>query len=58
MPDDVYAVVDIGSNTVHMLVARSDGVEVRRLDDVSDHLRLGADLELKGAISARKITSA
>jgi exopolyphosphatase/guanosine-5'-triphosphate,3'-diphosphate pyrophosphatase len=52
---NVYSVIDIGSNTVHMLVAASDGIVIRELDDVSDHLRLGADLELLGAISPAKV---
>lgn len=53
-----YAVVDIGSNTLHMLIAECDGVQVRALDDVSDYLRLGADLEMQGAISPEKIDEA
>lgn len=55
MAEAVFAAIDIGSNTVHMLVAASDGTTIRRLDDDSVHLRLGADLELVGAIRESKV---
>ena len=55
MADGVFGVIDVGSNTVHLLVAASDGTQVRRLDDVSVFLRLGADLELTGGITPPKV---
>ena len=58
MGGDVFGVVDIGSNTVHLLVATSDGVTQRRIDDRSVFLRLGADLELTGGITEGKVRDA
>jgi exopolyphosphatase/guanosine-5'-triphosphate,3'-diphosphate pyrophosphatase len=58
LANGVYGVVDIGSNTVHLLVAVSDGIQLRRVDDVSVFLRLGADLELTGGITQGKIRDA
>lgn len=58
MDGGVFGVVDIGSNTVHLLVASSDGVTQRRIDDRSVFLRLGADLELTGSISEGKVRDA
>jgi len=57
-PHDVYAAIDIGSNTVHLLVARSDGRGVEPLYDTSKMLRLGVDLEQYGALSAAKLRAA
>jgi exopolyphosphatase/pppGpp-phosphohydrolase len=52
MADDVFAAIDVGSNTIHLLVARWSGAELLPLDDRSDPLELGHDLELRGAIGA------
>src|SRR5581483_11841515 len=43
-----FAVVDVGSNTVHLLVAESDGQMLMSLDDESTRLQLGADVALSG----------
>lgn len=53
----VFSVIDIGSNTVHLLVAASDGITIRPIYDTSEHLRLGADLELLGEISPLKVAA-
>src|SRR5258708_27153107 len=54
----VQAVVDIGSNTVHLLVAEWDGAQVTPtlpvLDDASRQSGLASDLELCGTISGQK----
>ena len=55
MADDVFAAIDVGSNTIHLLVARWSGTGLVPLDDRSDPLQLGADLELRGAIGATKL---
>ncbi len=46
-----FASADIGSNTVHLLVAETDGVKVRRLANRSEWLGLGESVALSGAIS-------
>ena len=54
----VQAVVDIGSNTVHLLVAEWDGARITPqltpIDDVSRQSGLASDLELCGTISGQK----
>lgn len=52
------AVIDIGSNTVHLLVARSDGTGLSPLDDESRRLRLGADVSHEGRIGPEKSAAA
>lgn len=48
-------VVDIGSNTVHLLVARTNGRSLVTLIDMSESLRLGADIDATGAIGPQKL---
>jgi exopolyphosphatase/guanosine-5'-triphosphate,3'-diphosphate pyrophosphatase len=50
-------VVDIGSNTVHLLVARSDGRTLTPLLDTSAGLELGSDVDAAGAISESKLAA-
>jgi len=50
------AVVDVGSNTVHLLVAETDGTRLTPLDDESARLRLGADVVQQGRITPQKIS--
>jgi exopolyphosphatase/pppGpp-phosphohydrolase len=45
-----YAVADVGSNTVHLLAAKSDGERLWPLHEESARLRLGADVTRVGAI--------
>src|SRR5690348_16689734 len=50
----LLGVVDIGSNTVHLLVARTNGRSLAPLIDSSENLRLGADIDRDGEISPLK----
>jgi exopolyphosphatase / guanosine-5'-triphosphate,3'-diphosphate pyrophosphatase len=52
------AVVDVGSNTVRLLVARRDGSELVALDEGREHLFLGEDVERDGRLSAARIDEA
>lgn len=54
MRETTLGVVDIGSNTVHLLVARTNGRSLTPVVDMSEGLRLGADLDSAGAISPEK----
>jgi exopolyphosphatase / guanosine-5'-triphosphate,3'-diphosphate pyrophosphatase len=47
-------VVDIGSNTVHLIVARTDGNEIEILADEKDMTHLGNDVSFEGEISKPK----
>lgn len=55
MTDPIYGVIDLGSNTVHLLVARSDGRTILPLVDASAGLYLGRDVINSGNISREKI---
>ena len=48
-------VVDIGSNTVHLLVARTNGRHIEPLLDLSEALGLGADVDYEGTIGPDKV---
>lgn len=50
-----FWVVDIGSNTVHLLVATTNGRTVASLVDESAGLRLGWDVDSNGGISSEKL---
>jgi exopolyphosphatase/guanosine-5'-triphosphate,3'-diphosphate pyrophosphatase len=52
------AVVDVGSNTVRLLVARREGTELVALDEGREHLFLGEDVERDGRLSAARIDEA
>ena len=51
----LLGVVDIGSNTVHLLVARTNGRSLVPTVDISEGLRLGGDIDTDGAISSGKL---
>lgn len=53
--EKTLGVVDIGSNTVHLLVARTNGRHVEPIVDVSEGLRLGADVDYTGGLSEEKL---
>jgi exopolyphosphatase/guanosine-5'-triphosphate,3'-diphosphate pyrophosphatase len=53
--EQIWAVVDIGSNTAHLLVARSDGRAPAPLVDQTANLRLGGDVDRGGVISPAKV---
>ncbi|HLY67140.1 MAG TPA: hypothetical protein VKU60_16510, partial [Chloroflexota bacterium] len=50
-----YAVVDVGSNTIHLLIADSNGRTLATIDDQSTRLRLGEDVAHGGSIDRGKI---
>ncbi|MFL5732630.1 MAG: Ppx/GppA phosphatase family protein [Chloroflexia bacterium] len=50
-----FAVVDIGSNTVHLLVANTNGRSVVPIVDESEGLHLGWDVDSNGGISPEKV---
>ena len=49
-------VVDIGSNTVHLIIARTDGREIEVVADEKEMARLGDDVSFKGEISSNKFS--
>lgn len=50
-----FATADIGSNTVHLLIAQTDGKAVVRLDNQSHWLGLGEAVAETGAIDKEKL---
>ena len=48
-------IVDVGSNTVRMLVARRDGATLLSIREEREHLFLGEDVERDGRLSAERI---
>ena len=55
MREQTLGVVDIGSNTVHLLVARTNGRSLVPLVDVSEGLQLGGDVDYDGVLSVGKL---
>jgi len=53
--EKTLGVVDIGSNTVHLLVARTNGRTIAPLLDMSEGLRLGGDVDYEGVLSPDKL---
>ena len=52
------AVVDVGSNTVRLLVGERDGAGIRRVDEERVRVALGADVERTGELSAKRLARA
>jgi len=51
MPNrNVYAAVDLGSNSFHMLVARREAGELRVIDKIREMVRLGGGLDASGRL--------
>ncbi len=51
MPQDsIYAAVDLGSNSFHLLVARREHGELRVLDRIREMVRLGGGLSAEGQL--------
>src|SRR5581483_7244461 len=50
-----YGVIDVGSNTVHLLVADCDGTHLRSVHDESRRLQLGKEVALHGCLATAKI---
>lgn len=57
-PPSRYAAIDVGSNTVHLLVAECDGKSLRAITDESTRLGLGADVARGRAITPAKMSVA
>ncbi len=47
-------VVDIGSNTVHLIIARTDGRQIEVIVDEKEMARLGDDVSFRGELSPAK----
>lgn len=60
IPSPPLAALDVGSNTIHLVVARvsDDGRDLRTLADELDLTRLGADISATGAISPDRMQRA
>ncbi len=52
---DLYAALDLGTNSCRMLVAAPDGPHFRIVDAFAKTVRLGAELERNGALSRQSI---
>ena len=52
---ELYAALDLGTNSCRMLVAEPLGVQFRIIDAFAKSVRLGTDLERTGALSDRSI---
>jgi exopolyphosphatase/guanosine-5'-triphosphate,3'-diphosphate pyrophosphatase len=52
----ILAAADIGSNTAHMLIARTDGSTITRIDNSSDWIALGEVVARMGVIPPAHIT--
>jgi len=57
VPEPIFGVVDLGSNSVHLLVARCDGRTIAPLVDLSEGVRLGEAVDDGGAIGAPKLAA-
>ena len=55
MQEQTFGVVDLGSNTVHLLVAQSDGRTLTPVVDATAGLALGADVDASGTIGPAKL---
>ncbi|MEO8285887.1 MAG: hypothetical protein ABI670_05590 [Chloroflexota bacterium] len=53
--EKTLGVVDIGSNTVHLLVARTNGRSITPLLDMSEGLMLGGHVDYDGTLSPDKL---
>ena len=52
------AVVDVGSNTVRLLVGERDGTTIRRVDEQRVRVALGADVERTGELTPKRLVRA
>lgn len=51
-----YAALDLGSNSFHMIVVRSDGDSLQTVDSVKHMVRLGEGLDENGTLDAASMT--
>ena len=49
---EVFAAVDLGSNSFHMLVARAEHGELRVIDRIKEMVRLGGGLDEDGNLDS------
>ncbi|HEX6508545.1 MAG TPA: hypothetical protein VF221_13030 [Chloroflexota bacterium] len=56
--DAPRAALDIGSNTIRLLVARPSGDTLRKLDDVSEFVRLGKGVDASGKLQPDRVDAA
>ena len=56
--DDIAAAIDIGSNTVHMLVGRHSDGRLEWVDEASELVGLAEDVYAGGSISSARIATA
>src|SRR6056297_3205678 len=54
-PDELYAALDLGTNSCRMLIARAEGTGLKIVDSFSKAVQLGAGLESSGALSGVSI---
>jgi exopolyphosphatase/guanosine-5'-triphosphate,3'-diphosphate pyrophosphatase len=47
----IYAAVDLGSNSFHMIVARDTGDEIQLIDRIKDMVRLAGGLDQNNILS-------
>lgn len=59
-PSQPLAAIDVGSNTIHLTVARptSDGYDLEYLADELELVRLGADVSASGALGSERMQRA
>lgn len=50
-PGELYAALDLGTNSCRMLIARADGQQLKVVDSFSKAVQLGSGLESTGALS-------
>jgi len=50
---NIYAALDLGSNSFHMLVARREDGELRVIDRIREMVRIGGGLDAKGRLDER-----
>lgn len=55
IPQHYYAALDLGSNSFHMIVVRSDGAGLQTVDSVKHMVRLGEGLDEDGFLSAQSM---
>ncbi len=49
---DLYAGIDLGSNSFHLVVARREHGELRQIDELKDMVRLAGGVDRKGRLSS------
>lgn len=55
VPAELYAALDLGTNSCRMLIARAEGDQLRVIDSFSKAVQLGAGLESSGMLSRMSV---